>query len=231
NLGMTKNANKVQILSVVRYGHAAFDFCSKIQLMNTFEHWSRRNQFFKNWMLPCSMAARTRDTLMIILPFLFLSCSNNKNAKTEISDSVNVPLTIGDTFKLTCNKPSIEDIIAHSDTIYDYPNYKEHTIKSYDREKRLIQVFESNLFESNSKDIFSATTIYDTAGRKIYEDKTKGFIRWHCYFYKFDTKGHLIFKEGYSSGEVGIRVSYIYDNGKLIREVTEHGGQKVETIY
>ncbi len=170
-------------------------------------------------------------TLIIILPFLYLSCSDNSSSKIKTAKDKIITLPISDTFKLTCDKPSIEKLILHNDTTYDYPNYKGHIIKSFDKEKRLIQVFESNLFESNSKNIVSATTIYDTAGHIIYEDKAKEFLRWHCYCYKFDTKGHLIFKEGYSSGEMGIRISFIYENDKLVKEITEHGGQKVETIY
>jgi hypothetical protein len=149
--------------------------------------------------------------------------------KADKSGTVTLP--ISDTFKINCDKPNIENLILSNDTTYDYPNYKGHTIKSFDKGKRLIQVFVSNLFESNSKNIVSATTIYDTAGHTIYEDKTKEFIRWHCYCYKFDTKGHLIFKEGYSSGEMGIRVAYIYDNDKLVKEISEHGGKKVEKTY
>lgn len=169
--------------------------------------------------------------LIIILPFLYLSCTGHSGAGKKTAKSGTVITPISDTFKLTCTKPNVDNLHLYNDTVYDYPDYKGHTIKSFDKKKRLMQVFESNLFESNSKKIVSATTIYDTAGHIIYEDKTNGLIRWHCYCYKFDAKGHLIFKEGYSSGEMGIRVSYIYDKDKLIKEITERGGQKIETIF
>lgn len=136
-----------------------------------------------------------------------------------------------DTFKLICEMPNIEELIVRSDTSYDYPNYKEHTIRSFDKKNRLIQVFKSNLFESNTKKIYSETVIYDTAGRIIYEDKTKQFTRWHYYCYKFDTNGNMIYKEGYSSGEMGLRVSFMYENGKLVKEISERGGRKIEKIY
>lgn len=170
-------------------------------------------------------------TLLIIISLTYFSCSGNSSDEKKTVINGNSSITIDDTSKINCVKPNIENLIVHSDTTVDYPHYKGHTIKSFDVQKRVRQIFESNLFESNSKNIVSSTIIYDTIGHIIYEDKTKEFIRWHYYCYKYDTNGHLVFKEGYSSNEMGIKVLYIYDNDKLIKEITEHSGQKNEKNY
>ena len=150
---------------------------------------------------------------------------------TKIAKSGTFAILMSDTFKLNCDKPNIDSFIVHRDTIFDYNNYNGHTIKSLDKKGRSIQLYVSNLFESNSKNIYSETTIYDTARHIVYEDKTKEFIRWHCYSYRYDIRGHLVFKEGYSSGELGLKASYIYEGETLVKEIVERLTGKVEKIY
>ncbi len=169
--------------------------------------------------------------LLITISVFYLSCSDYPSSNTKNAKSRTINLLANNTFKLICSKPDIEGLIFRYDTTYDYPDYKGHTIKSFDKEKRLLQVFVSNLFESNTEYVVSSTTIYDTAGYVIYEDKTRGGIRLHCYCYHYDTEGHLIFKWGYSSGETGIRESCIYENGRLIKKIVERVEQEVEIIY
>jgi hypothetical protein len=170
-------------------------------------------------------------TLLIVISFFYLSCSSNSSIKTNTTNTSIIAIPISDTFKLNCDKPNIERLIVRSDTTFDYNNYEGHTIKSFDNQRRLRKLFISNLFESNSKSIYSSTAIYDTAGHIIYEDKTMEFIRWHCYCYKYDPRGHLIFKEGYSSGEMGIRETYMYQEDKLVKKITERLTGQVEKVY
>lgn len=170
-------------------------------------------------------------TLLITISFFYLSCTDALSNRTKVAKSGTTIVPKSDTFKVICNKPNIDNRIVRSDTTFDYTNYKGHTIKSYDKEGRLIEIYVSNLFESNSKNIFSTITVYDTAGHVIYDAKTKEFICWHCYSYKYDTSGHLVFKVGYSSGELGIKQTYIYDGDKLIKEVVERPTGKVEKVY
>jgi antitoxin component YwqK of YwqJK toxin-antitoxin module len=145
------------------------------------------------------------------------------------TDSLILPVT--DTFKIECDVPNIKSLIVRNDTTVNRKNYIGHIIKSFDSKNRLLKVFVSNLYESNVDKIYSSTSVYDTAGHVIYEDKTEKFIRFHCYSYKYDLNGHIISKIGYSSGEIGIKVSYIYEGGKLIKEITERPGQKTEKTY
>ena len=104
-------------------------------------------------------------------------------------------------------------------------------IKSYDSHNRLRETGITNLYENDSRKIFSSTEIYDTVGHLIFENKTQEFICWHCYKYTYDNAGHLIFKSGFSSGEVGVNISYIYDGDKLIKEIAERAGEKTEKNY
>lgn len=83
--------------------------------------------------------------LITILPILYLSFSDNSSADTKNGDREMLDLPTKDTFKLICEMPNIEELIVRSDTSYDYPNYKEHTIRSFDKKNRLIQVFKSFL--------------------------------------------------------------------------------------
>jgi hypothetical protein len=76
-----------------------------------------------------------------------------------------------------------------------------------------------------------STTYYDSANRVIYETITENRITFHCYRYKYNYKGQLIYKEGYSSGELGVKIHYEYDmKGKLVKEIiTRPGGTTTKT--
>jgi hypothetical protein len=162
--------------------------------------------------------------IVSICGLLILSYFVPANLTVTIKDSYYINQVTYDTFKLDCEQPDINKIIVRNDTIINYSKYNGHLVKSYDSNNRLRRVFITNLYESNSKKIFSSTEIYDTAGHIIYECKTQEFVCWHCFKYKYDKAGHLINKSGYSSGEIGINVSYIYDNDKLVKEIIEHPG-------
>lgn len=142
--------------------------------------------------------------LLVVITLLCFSCAGKPipNLKA-IDSSITTTAIYNDTIFIACEQPDVSDLITTSDTIIDYSN-RGDTIKSYNKEKRLIRISFSKTYENNSKNFNSFTTIYDTSGRIIYEDKTQGFTRWHCYSYKYDANDHLVYKEGYSSGEMGI---------------------------
>ena len=171
------------------------------------------------------------NPLIFISTFLFFSCNNRADfIATKNSINTTTQATI-DTFKIDCTPPNLTNIIVRSDTTIDYKKYNGHLIQSYDTQNRLRQRLITNLYESNSKKIFSSTEIYDTVGHIIYENKTHEMICWHCYKYTYDNAGHLIEKSGYSSGELGIKISYIYNGNKLVKEITERLGQKNVKTY
>jgi hypothetical protein len=177
------------------------------------------------------LAASAMRTLLIVISLFYLSCSDNKTSETKIVKGDTSALAINDTFKIDCEQPNIYNLIVRSDTTFDSNNYNGHTIKSFDIKGRLLKTFVTNLFESNSKNIYSSTTVYDTSGHVIYDAKTKEFIRWHCYSYKYNINGNLISKTGYSSGEIGVKILYIYEGDRLIKEITERPGQKSEKLH
>ena len=84
--------------------------------------------------------------------------------------------------------------------------------------KRLRRKVSSNLYQTDSRQIYVDTEIYDTLGRTVFESKSNGDVPWHCYKYAYDSAGRLIEKEGYSSGNIGIRTSYQYVGKKLVKE-------------
>jgi hypothetical protein len=135
-------------------------------------------------------------------------------------------------YRTLCEKPKIESLVFKRDTTYDYPNLKKYTIRSFDLEKRLRQIFISHSFDSDSGPTeVSSTTIYDTAGHIVYEDKREGFARLHCNNYRYDATGRLLFKEGFSSNELGVKQTYIYEGDKLIKLATERITGKTEKVF
>jgi len=151
--------------------------------------------------------------------------------KTKSNSTTNLVSNSSDTFHIQCDIPAIENIIANCDTIFNTKNYKGHVIKCFDKVGHLLKIDSTNLFESNMNKVYAYSKIYDTANRLTYESISKGLVKFHCYTYKHDANGHLIEKSGYSSGELGIKVSYVYEGDKLIKEITERPGEKTEKSY
>jgi len=167
--------------------------------------------------------------LTIIVLFIFFSCSGHKTDNANKFISVDTIQTKNDPFVINCTPPNVERLIVRSDTTFRMENYDGHRIKSFDSKGRLVRFIRANLFESNSNNIYSFTTFYDSVGHVIYEDKVKGFnSKWHCYCFQYDELGQLIMKSGYSSGEIGIKVTYVYKDDKLVNEIIERADGKKE---
>lgn len=152
--------------------------------------------------------------------------SKIKSDSTTNLDSIN-----SDTFHVQCDIPQIENIIAKCDTTFSTKNYKGHVIKCFDKVGQLLKIDSTNLFESNMNKVYDYLKLYDTVNRLTYESISQELIKFHCYRYKYDESGHLTEKSGYSSGELGIKVTYVYEGDKLIKEITERPGGKTEKIY
>jgi hypothetical protein len=178
-----------------------------------------------------TLAASAMKLLLFINIVISLSCLENKHHISTATNRTNANTTKLDTFQVDCTLPNLDSSIVRRDTIIDYPKYKGHLIKSYDSRDRLKETEIINLYENDSRKMFSATEIYDTIGHLIFENKTKEFISWHCYKYTYDKMGHLVSKSGFSSGEVGVKISYFYDGDRLIKEITERAGEKTEKNY
>lgn len=163
---------------------------------------------------------------LIIIPlFLILSCSNKK------SKSSKTVATNQDTSIALCFMPEIHNLIRRCDTLFDQSNYKGHIIRCFDKNGQLLKRDSTNLFQSDSRKIFSYKVIYDSNGHLLYESISQGLITFHCYSYNYDSEGHLIEKQGYSSGEMGVKISYIYKDGKLIKEITDRSGDRKEKNF
>jgi hypothetical protein len=144
--------------------------------------------------------------IFIFAPF-FLFCTSKTVSIAKILNTDSTTQAKSDTLKIDCAIPDLSNIIVRNDTTFDYRKFKGHAIESYDSKNRLRRREITNLYENNSKNIFSEIEIYDTVGHKVYESKTRGLVCWHCFKYSYDKAGHLINKSGYSSGEIGINVS------------------------
>jgi hypothetical protein len=163
---------------------------------------------------------------LIIIPLLsLLSCSNKKNKSSETIASTQ------DTSISFCSIPEIDNLILRCDTSYDPNKDKGHVIRCFDKYGQLLKKDSINLFESDSKKIFEYKVIYDSVGHFLYESISEGLITFHCYSYRYDKEGHLIEKQGYSSGEIGVKILYIYKDGKLIKEITERLGNRIEKNF
>jgi hypothetical protein len=66
------------------------------------------------------------------------------------------------------------------------------------------------------------------AGRNLYlhtyEDHMAKNIRWHAYRSTYDSLGHLIHKEGYGSGNMGSKETYVLQGDKIVEMTTERPG-------
>jgi len=169
----------------------------------------------------------------ILVSYRFYNDVIKKTANSKITSDFtpNSFANTSDTFDIQCNIPVIDNSIARCDTTFSTDNYKGHIIKCFDKVGRLLKYDSTNLFESNMNKIYDYSRIYDTLNHLVYESISQGLVRFHCYSYKYDGKSHLIEKSGYSSGELGIKVLYVYDGDKLLREITERPGKKTEKIY
>jgi hypothetical protein len=162
---------------------------------------------------------------MIIPLFLIVSCTNKKNKSSKtIATNQNILIAL-------CSMPEIDNLILRCDTSFDQSNYKGHIIRCFDKNGQLLKKDSTNLFQNDSRKIFSYKVIYDSAGHLLYESISEGLIAFHCYSHRYDKEGHLIEKEGYSSGEIGVKISYIYKDGKLIKEITERSGDRKVKNY
>ena len=163
---------------------------------------------------------------LIIIPLFFMvSCSNKKNKSSKIVAANQ------DTSIALCFMPVIDNLIRLCDTLFDQSNYKGHIIRCFDKNGQLLKTDSTNLFQSDPGKIFSYKFIYDSNGHLLYESISQGLITFHCYSYSYDNEGHLIEKQGYSSGEMGVKISYIYKDGKLIKEITDRSGDRKEKNY
>lgn len=165
-----------------------------------------------------------------LLAFLFLSCADKQRpaAKSSNNDTSQVK---NNTFTTDCTLPNLEGIITRSDTIIDYKKYKGHLVKSYDSRNRLRERLIANWYESTTERSFSTTEVYDTVGHLIYENKIDKDILWHCYKYSYDSAGHMVSQAGFSSGTMGVKISYVYDGDSLVEKITERPGKITKEYF
>ena len=178
-----------------------------------------------------TLAASTMKIKILIVSILFSSCFDPKSRqakldKPELLTSSNVA-----TLNIDCEMPKIENEILSSDTTIDYKKHKGHLIRYYDHKKRPRKILIANLYENNTANFFSSVKIYDTLGHVMYESQSQALTTWLCYNYKYDLSGHMIYKEGFGSGEIGAKVTYIYSGDKIIKTITERAGHKTELSY
>lgn len=148
--------------------------------------------------------------LTILLSVLILSCSN------ESTDSKDKRV-----LAIECKEPRIDSLVANCDTTYDA---ERGHVKCYDKKGRMISAS-----STGDRDFNKYHFVYDSNGHVLYETLASKAI--HCYSYRYDKNGNMIEKQGYGSGQSAIKITYEYDNGKLIKKITESGGQSEETTY
>jgi hypothetical protein len=128
-------------------------------------------------------------------------------------------------FILSCQPPEQNIETVRSDTIWR-PHTNSLLIINTSTGGRLIS--EVTLTDTKNIEVFDynniktasvKTVFYDSARHVTYESLSQNSVTYHCYTYRYDHVGRLIYKEGYSSGELGVRVQYEYNNaGRLIKE-------------
>jgi len=151
---------------------------------------------------------------------MFLCCSEGKNTSKA-----------SEVFSIDCNTPHIANLIVRNDTIFHSNIDEGDVIKSYDEFGHLLKTDSTNSSRINSDRIFSYESIYDILGHLLYDAITQDSIKFHCYSYKYDKEGNRVEKQGYSSGELGIKITYVYKNGKLSKEIIEKPGSKYEVNH
>jgi hypothetical protein len=151
--------------------------------------------------------------------FTLTACSNHISSKQPIASQDTTR------FNIDYLPYSMHNMIVHSDTTFDMNNYHGHIIRFYDNKERLAKITVTNLFESDFSKIYAVDSIYDTTGHVIYEDQVMAGTRWHCYQYEFDSHARLITRTGYSSGDIGSKLTYIYEGDKLVKQISEPLGK------
>jgi hypothetical protein len=132
---------------------------------------------------------------------------------------------------ITCDYPQEERQVFLTDTLFAFHSNSINVV-NFDKNNRIISLV--TITDTKSTEIFDFTNLetarystkhYDTAEHVIYESILEKGVRFHCYSYKYNDKGQLIAKEGYSSGEEGVKMLYEYDStGKLVREIIKRAG-------
>jgi hypothetical protein len=143
--------------------------------------------------------------------------------------------------------------ILHLDSL-DYPPYDTMIISGFKKEiDKIIRFDTLNENRKQIKTIIGLDCKNDTilkvsthiitslaigAGPKIRIYNSNGLILleefrdvhgtpWHRYIFEYDDNNRLIIKEGYSSGEIGIRIEYLYNlDGKLTEKVYSRFGNE-----
>ena len=159
--------------------------------------------------------------MKILIQFFLLTFSLDVCSQTQQKD----------TFQITCDQPQLQRQIISSDTTAASHSNKI-VILNVDKNKQIISTVTitdtKNTFAFDFKNLGKArysTTYYDTAHHVIYETISENGVTFHCYRYTYNDKGQLVYKEGYSSGEIGVKIQYEYDtNGKLLKEIIDRPG-------
>jgi hypothetical protein len=145
--------------------------------------------------------------LLLLLPVIgaITSCSNNKNQPASVhpdsaaSSSTNPGLL--------CEMPDIKHLVERVDTI-EKKNKLSYTVNWHDAKDRIIKQFYVRIPQTDSTKESSTTVIYDTAGRVLYQNIVDSGIQFQCYLYSYHSDGSLASKEGYGSGQSGMRTQY-----------------------
>jgi hypothetical protein len=141
--------------------------------------------------------------VIITLPLFCWSCSGRSPARKERPGSATVKEMRSQS---PCPYPTIVHTIVRVDTMDDYKSAEERVIRWYDDKKRVIEVLKTNVYESDRKKVHADITIYDTAGRVIYENYMLGLEVLYCNSYRFDAQGKLVSKDGYQADDPAKKV-------------------------
>jgi len=130
------------------------------------------------------------------------SCTNNTAVQeTKVSNI--------DSLKLFCQMPDVEHLIKKVDTVRKLNKLSySYTVHSYDAKDRLIKEFYFREDVNDSTKTSSSTVIYDTAKHVVYQNLVDKDVQFQCYLYSYHSDGSLASKEGYGSGQSGIREEY-----------------------
>lgn len=110
--------------------------------------------------------------------------------------------------------PDIEQRVARIDTVQK-PNKPSYSVNWYDSKNRMVKQFYLRIPETDSAKTSSSTVVYDTAGHVLYQSIVDQGIQFQCYLYTYHSDGTLASKQGYGSGQAGIREQYPKKDGTL----------------
>ncbi|QCK15572.1 hypothetical protein [Mangrovivirga cuniculi] len=118
--------------------------------------------------------------------------------------------------------------IINIDTLFNDSTGLERII-GYDKNNKIVKITSLNKYSSLGL-MGKRIEVYNIAEKKVLEQSFdyKGIL-WHQYIYEYDSLNRIIAKEGFSSGELGHRIEYIYKADTMVGENEYRNGQLVNS--